>query len=66
VWSPETVEPIIQTAAQGAHIAGYALPDFGESLGEREQNAGSMRCVHSLRALRCRCSARCPRRGVAV
>ncbi len=25
---------------QGAHIAGYALPDLGEPLREREQNAG--------------------------
>jgi hypothetical protein len=26
--------------AGAAHIAGYALPDFGHSLGEREQIAG--------------------------
>ena len=26
---------------KGAHIAGYALPDLGETLGEREQNASS-------------------------
>ncbi len=26
---------------EGAHIAGYALLDFGESLGERQQNDGS-------------------------
>ncbi len=40
VWSRETVETDHPDRGQGAHIAGYALPDFGETLGEREQNAG--------------------------
>ena len=39
--SAQTVETDHLDRGQGAHIAGYALPDLGESLGEREQNAGS-------------------------
>ncbi len=34
-------DPRFVSAPGAAHIAGYALPDFGETLGEREQNAGS-------------------------
>jgi hypothetical protein len=37
-WSPQTVETDHPHNVQGAHIAGYALPDFGESL-----QAGSRR-----------------------
>ncbi len=40
VWSPETVETDHPDRGQGAHIAGYALPDFLSRLAEREQNAG--------------------------
>ena len=36
----------------GAHIAGYALPDSGESLGEREQNAGYGRVAEGCFGLR--------------
>ncbi len=60
VWSPETVESDRPDRGQGAHIAGYALPDFGETLGERAQNAGSRTPRRGLASRRVRCSVWSP------